>query len=351
VTPPRLTLIAIVVALIAGVYAADVMLEHAETSELQHDAQGLYDRGAKLLAAGHPDQAVDPLLRACTLERRNRQYQLACAEALTGAHRYDEAASLLDELVRQAPNDGRANLLLARLARARNDFANETAYYHRAIYGVWEGDAATHASESRLEWIHELVNRGDHTLLLGELLELEAGTQDFSVLREVAHDFLVAGTPARAAELYRTLIAAHPDDAGLEEGLGEAEAANGEYALAQRAYVRALRTKPGDLSIRHEMQLASALSEIDPTPRRLPSRVKYQRSLEILRLVHDSLAACGVRPAELADAGQLLNLKKPDTSNEASERALQLAESLWRAHSSSCPAPEVLPAMMQKLSR
>jgi tetratricopeptide (TPR) repeat protein len=351
VNAPRLTLIVVVAAAIAAIGVLDVFLARAESTEVHKEAQGYYRKGAELLASGRTSDAVEPLQRAYTLERRNRQYQLAYAEALIGGGRHEAAAAVLDEVVRQSPNDGKANLLLAHLTRSRNDFSDEAAYYHRAIYGVWDRDTAAHVNKVRLEWIRELAARGDRKLLLGELLPLQAETQDFGVLRELAHYFLVAGSPMRSAELYRALIETHSDDAVLQTELGQAEAATGEYAAAQRAYLRAFRMNPGDASIRHEMQLVSALSAIDPTPRRLPSREKYSRSVRILRLVRDSASACGSQSAELAEAERMVNLKHADTSNEAAEQVLQLAESLWRKHPASCAAPEVLPVLMQKLAQ
>ena len=47
----------------------------------------------------------------------------------------------------------------------------------------------------------------------------------------------------------------------------------------------------------------------------------------------------------------MLGLKHPDTSNEAAEQVLKLAESLWRTRPPSCPVPEVLPVLMDKLAR
>lgn len=353
---PRLAGVVVIIAVIGGIYALDVSLERVESAEVHSEARRLYNGGAALLAAGHGAQAVDLLQRAYALERGSRQYQLTYAEALLVAGRRQDAGDLLNNIVRQSPNDGRANLLLARLARARGDFDNETAYYHRAIYGVWEPDAnaripAAEANNARLEWIQELVTRGDRRLLLGELLQLEAETQDFAVLRQVAHDLLIAGTPARSADLYQTLLSAHPNDAGLEEGLGQAETAAGEYAIAERAYLRAIRANPNDAAIRHDMELTSALSAMDPTPRRLASLEKYDRSVEILRLVRATVAACGSTANALPDADRILALKRPDTSNEASEHVLQLAESLWRDRPASCATPEVLPLLMQKLTQ
>lgn len=347
---PRVTVVAVIAAAIAGLYALDMFLERLESSELHSEAQNLYSQGERLLAAGRAADAIQPLEHAHTLERQNRRYQLAYAEALIGAGRRTEAATILADVTGRAPNDGKANLLLARLARADKDFTNEAAYYHRAIYGAWDQNAAARSSEARLEWIRELAERGDRKRLLGELLPLEAETQDLGVLKQVAHYLIAAGSPGRAAELYRTLIETHADDTELMRGLGQAETLAGEYAAAQTAYRRAFMMRPGDASIRHEMELASQLSGIDPTPRRISSREKYDRSTRILRLVRDSLVACGANTAALAEAERMLNLKHPDTSNEASEQVLQLAEFLWQNRPPSCSGPAVLPVLMQKLS-
>jgi thioredoxin-like negative regulator of GroEL len=220
VNPPRLTLIAVVAAVIAAVYTLDIFLERAESSELHAEARGLYAKGGQLLATGHPADAAEVLQRAFTLDRANRRYQLAYAEALVNAGRRETAAALLADVVRHSPNDGKANLLLARLARTDGDFENEGAYYHRAIYGVWDQSAAAQSSAARLEWIRELVARGDRKQLLSELLPLEAEAQDFNVRKQVAQYLLVAGSPARSADLYRALIAGPPEDASLQKGLG-----------------------------------------------------------------------------------------------------------------------------------
>ena len=349
---PRLALILIIAAVIAGVYSLDVLLKKAESAEVHNEAQALYNRGTKLLAGGgHASEAAELLQRAHALERSNRTYQLAYADALIAVGHYAAATDTLNDIVRDAPNDARANFLLARLARAQDDFNGETAYYHRAIYGVWDNNGSARANDTRLEWIHELVKHGDRRVLLGELLQLEAESQDPAVLRQVAHDLLVAGAPNRSAELYQALLVDHPDDAGLEEGLGQADAADGKYAFAQRDYMRALRSDPGNPAIRHDMQLTTELSEIDPTPRRLPSREKYNRSVSILKLVSDAVTACGSKAPELPAAARLVGLKKTDTSNEAAEQVLQLAQTLWRSRPAQCQAPEVLPVLMEKLAQ
>lgn len=343
---PTLGWAALVAAAILAFYALDVFLQHVEAVELQNEAHGFYKKGETLLSAGRPADAIAPLQRAYTLKRKNRAYQLSYAEALTGGGFTGEASEILNDAISQAPNDGRANLLLARLERTRKNWPEEAAYYHRAIYGAWQKDAPVHVSEARLELVQELARRGDSKLLLGELLPLEAATKAPRVLMQIAHYYLDAGSPARSADLYRSLLAAHPNDAILGKGLGEAETAAGNYPAAQRAFLRAFQANPADHEIRHQMELSSALFAIDPTPRRLSSREKYERSLRILTLIRDAMAACGVPAAAVGKTGAR---KHSDFSNEAAEQLLRQAEVLWQQRPPGCAEPEMLPPLLRKL--
>ncbi len=345
---PTLGWAALVAATIVAFYALDVFLQHVETAELQNQALGLYKAGEALLAAGRPIEGAISLQRAYTLQRKNRTYQLSYAEVLIATGSLEEAGEILNEAIGQRPNDGRANLLLARLERARNSWDEEAAYYHRAIYGVWHENRPVHVNEARLEWVRELAKRGDRKTLLGELLPLEAATKDPRVLMQIAQYYLEAGTPGRSANLYRSLLASHVDDAVLEKGLGEAETAAGNYTAAQRAFLRAFRANPADQSIRHQMELSSALSAIDPTPRRLSSREKYERSLRILILVHDFLIICGSQSVAVDKNSAL---KNPNFSNEAAEQLLHQAELLWQQRPHGCAQPEILTPLMTKLTQ
>jgi len=345
---PTLGWAALVAGTIVAFYALDIFLQHVETAELQKEAHGLYKKGEALITAGRPSEGVIPLQRAYTLQRKNRTYQLTYAEVLIATGSLEEAGEILNDAIDQMPNDGRANLLLARLERARNNWEEEAPYYHRAIYGAWHQDGPVHANEARLEWVRELARHGDRKMLLGELLPLEAATKDPGVLMQIARYYLVAGTPGRSADLYRSLLVSHVDDAILEKGLGEAETAAGNYAAAQRAFLRAFRANPADQSIRHQMELASALSAIDPTPRRLSSREKYQRSLRILILIRDFMTACDI---ETAAVDKSIALKPPDLSNEAAEQLLHQAELLWQQRLHGCAEPEILISLMSKLTQ
>ena len=88
--------------------------------------------------------------------------------------------------------------------------------------------------------------------------------------------------------------------------------------------------------------MISAVTELDPTPRRLASREKYNRSMRLVSLASEALRAC--RTPE-SDAGETL-LKEADQlkakrvegpiTNEFSESRLKLAEDLWGTRLTAC---------------
>src|SRR5205085_550993 len=148
-------------------------------------------------------------------------------------------------------------------------------------------------AEVRMELIDFLAESGERKQLLSELLLLQdAPSQDTATQKKVGRLFLLAGSPARAADTYRSLLRLDPDDAEAYFGLAEAELEEGDFQAAHASLRNALRRKPGDAEIQQRLQLASALSELDPTPRRLTSEDKYSRSTRILDLAKANLAEC-----------------------------------------------------------
>src|ERR1700733_12343824 len=111
-TGVAITLVAIVVAL----SALDRSLAKVESAELHAAAQSSYLAGSRLLTAGKAAEAVDSLRGAHSTERQNPDYELTLISALTGAGRAADAEPLMNEMLQRAPNDGRVNLIAARLA-------------------------------------------------------------------------------------------------------------------------------------------------------------------------------------------------------------------------------------------
>jgi len=351
----RVTLVLALV--IAGLTAVDRFLAQTEMAEVQREAREAFAAGSRLLHEGKTAQAVELLRTAHVLARQNTQYELELGNALLRLGKLDEAQPFIDEALDRQPNEGEANLVAARLMLARHMPGDAKAYYHRAIYGHWAAGNMVEKSSARMELIELLAHEGNRAELLPELILLEQEPDREPAFRKrLAQYFITAGAPARAAEVYRDLIARSPDDAEAYAGLGEAELQQGEYRRARFAFLKAysLGRNPAVLP---RLTLLNQLTALDPTPRQLPSAEKYRRSIHLLSLIRDDLRQHpSAQTTELLrEADEQLSKKEPaHISNELAESVLALTERLWqyrvKAFGAAVPAEEEpLQLIMEKL--
>jgi tetratricopeptide (TPR) repeat protein len=361
---PVLGLIVILLLVIVGLTALDKSLAKIEDAEVRSSARRSYDSGKRFLDRGMAAKAVDPLLDAHALERENAGYTLALISALMDVGKTSEADTLMDEILASKPNDGQANLVAARLMLKESKVDDAEAYYHRAIYGSWPSDSEAHKRAARLELIQLLQQEKARQPLLAELISLESeATDDPQSQIQIAQLFLSAGAPARAGAVYRSIIERDPHDSAAYEGLGEAELEQGQYRAAQAAFLRASNYRR-DGPMQSRLQLLTQLTELDPTPRGITSREKYNRSLRILSLAKNDLEShlSGKPGAETPDVAQLLKAASDELSktspanvtNEMAEHELDLAERLWKERlaifgAQAAPEEEALRLCMEKL--
>jgi cytochrome c-type biogenesis protein CcmH/NrfG len=335
-----------------------------ERREVQAEALDRYRQGQDLLAAGKASDAVDAFRRAHALERMNRNYDLALAGALLTAGHAEDAEQRLGELLGRNPNDGRANLLMARVRVAQDRFADAAASYHRAIYGAWPDGSAADKTAARLELAGELAKRGRSEELLSELLLLDAtAAGDEKLAMTLAGLYLEAGSAARAEAAYREILRKDPENADAYEGLGEAELRRGEFSTAHAAFREASKYRPDDAGAAARVKLADELARLDPTSRRLMSAEKFARSSEILARVEAEAQDClkgRAAPAELRDllaASGKLKAERTGAmpSNEAAESRLEMAEQLWKVRLRVCAeqpgAEDAMRILMNKMEQ
>lgn len=359
--PPTNTILRLIAAIafvIAALTFIDSNLEKAERRDLANQARRAHLEGAGLIKQGKAEQGIELLRKAHALERANTLYELGLIDALIAAAKTEEAEPLMNEILLREPDDGRANLSAARLMFERGKTGDAVSYYHRAIYGDWPENAAAHRVAARMELVRLLVKAGRDKELLAELLPLqEEARKDMTIQKELGHLFLMAGSPARAAASYQALIDHNPKDADAYAGLGETQLEQGQYRDAHAAFLAALRYRPEDPSIRRRLDLSSALTDLDPTPRRLASTEKYRRSLHILQLAYDDLNGCiAKRPGVsqlLSAAHDTLSSKPPSNpTNELSEGVLGTAEKIWQARVAECGAgADPLRLIIEKLAQ
>lgn len=347
-SPLRAVVIACVA--IAGLIPADMFLARLERSEGKAEAEAVFRQAAQLSEAGRRQEAIDHYRHAFALDRSNRDCQLALAEALRKSGDLDEAEAQLTALLELDSANGSANLEMARLQMARGRSSDAEFYYHLAIYGRWPGDASGRRRQVRLE-LADLLAKARRPDLLAELLPLENDTGLTRFARiQIGHYLLQAGSPSRAATLFRALCAEDPADPDAHAGLAEAEFQRGNYAAAQVAYLAAGRLRGRDPTYVEKARIAGEMVALDPTLRRLSAADRTARSKRLLERTLERVRSCGTPPDNLLTPAEE-TLRKRAPAAEAADRYLNAAEALWGYAKSACPArePDLLTLLFARL--
>jgi len=327
---------ALIFASMAALFVFDTFLEKAEQAESLAEAQRLYHEGEALLRKGRANYAAERFRNALTFARENPGYELALAQALLESGKLHDAEVVVSSVLERDPTDGPANLTMARILAKEGKQGDASSYYHRAIYGHWPEGAAGERLKVRLELIDLLSRENDKADLLAELLPLQNEKLDLNARERIARLYLQAGSPNRAAELYRGILHENPSNSDAFAGLGAAEFALGNYRTAHVDFLVASRRNPANAEVKKQLDLSSEVLALDPSLRGLSAKERYQRSQHLLDLARQSLSHCSDTSAP--DDGQNAPLR-PGRENEATEANLDLAEKIWQARKADCKLP------------
>jgi len=332
---------------IAALFVADTFLARTEQAESQVEAARLFEQGRILMQRGENAEAIERIKDGISIERGNRDYLRTLAQAQLAAGNTADAEGTLTELLQSDSTDGLANLIMARVLVKEDRFAQAVSYYHRAIYGHWNEDEAENRLRARFELIELLAQRNSKEELLAELLPVQdRAPSDLKTRTRLGQLFLLAGSPARAADVFRGILHDAPENADANAGLGQAEFARGDYRAAQRDFQAAVRLAPDDQAIRQRLDLCNELVMLDPTARGLGPAERIRRSLNLVELTLDETSQCtGQNPSpelqgllDKAKEALKAHVSVADQS-EVSESDLDLAELLWQARKRECKPP------------
>ena len=342
-----LTTIGLVFLAIAALFAADMFLAGMERAETGVEAARLFQQGRALMDRGKNAEAINRIEDAILIERGNRTYRRTLAQAQLAADMTTNAEATLAELLQSDSSDGFASLLMGRALEKEGRFAEAISYLHRAIYGQWDKDAAENRLRVRFELIDLLAKRNSKEELLAELLPVQdQAPRDLKGQLRLGRLFLVAGSPTRAADVFRGVLHDAPTSADAYAGLGEADFTRGNYRAAQRDFQAALRLVSDDQASLQRLEVCNQLLLLDPTERGLGQAERLRRSLKLVERTLSETSQCVDQDPSpdlallLDKVGKALTAHvAPAHQSEESESNVDLAEQLWQARKKECKAP------------
>jgi tetratricopeptide (TPR) repeat protein len=335
----------LVVLAIAALWIADTFLARIEDADSQAQAERFFQQGRDLLKRGQNKQAIERIEDAIAIQRTNRRYLQALAEAQYAAGRFDDSQATLSDLLASDPTDGVSSLWMARIAAEEGRFADAVSYFHRAIYGHWYEHESENRRRARFELIDFLAKHNSKEELLAELLPVQDyAPKDLQTHIRLGKLFLTAGSPARASDEFHEVLHDDSSNAAAHEGIGEADFARGNYRAAQHDFQTALRLAPNDQTTRQRLELCNELLLLDPTLRGLDAEERYRRSVKLVELTLAEVNKCTANntpelQALFDKAAVAMETKvKPAHQNEAAEANLDLAAQLWQLRKKECKA-------------
>ena len=338
-----LTLIATIV-----LFLVDTSLAKVELSERRADAERAYKAGQQLVKQGHSEQAIEEFRAALGNARDNQTYQLALGQAQADAGRLPDAQETLRDLLERNGQDGAANLAMARVLVKQGALADAWGYYHRAIYGQWKADAAGNQLRTRFELVDLIAGQKGREGLLAELLPLEEeAPRDVATRMKLGRLFAAAGSPARAAAVFREVLGTEPHNADAWDALGDTEFTRANYRAALTDFESAARWRPDDEHARDRSDVCRETLALDPTLRGLGAEERMRRSSKLLEMALDALRSCV--PADLAGEADKAAKKRSGDF----EAKLDLAGKLWQARQNGCgaPVPEAVALTLNRLAQ
>lgn len=232
----------------------------AREGEIESRVAGIwYQDGERQLSGGQVDAAIDSFRKATGIDRENRRYVMALADALAAGDHNIEAQQALLRLREQDPTNAEVNLRLARLAAKSGDVSEAVLYYHSSLDGMWKGpNVASRRRSVRKELIDFLIARHDEDRAISELLVLYSELpQNADAHVQTAKLYLQVGDVQRALNDFIEAVRLDPLNDEALAGAGETELRLGDRRKARQYLEQAVAR--GDASA----QTRELLRQID----------------------------------------------------------------------------------------
>jgi tetratricopeptide (TPR) repeat protein len=301
--------------LLTGVTAFASRMYHKNIHVL---ADQWFAKGEAAFHAGDPAEAAKDYRNALVYSADNTTFQFHLAQALTAAHKDDEARSYLLNLLADSPGSGEINLELARISARRTTKASvqdTLRYYNGAIYGVWDQDPLPKRWDARRELCEYLLAHETTVQAQPEAIALaqDVPPGDLTREKEAAAMLTRAGLWDRALAEYRAILASHKRDADALAGAGAAAFQLSQYARAVQyldEVPHAKRTPQAGATL----TLAREVEALSPYLRGLSARERARRTAASLARARALAQECSQQQSASANAA-LQKLQATITTN------------------------------------
>jgi tetratricopeptide (TPR) repeat protein len=245
----------------------------------------------------------------------------------------------LNAVLKTDPDNGPANLGMARITAGEGTLAQVTAAYHKAIFGVWPKAREQEHQEVSLELADYLFKQGAQADAALELSGLAQRPQTPVAMKErVGRKLLAIHEPNHALPIFADVVRTNPQDGNAWAGLGEAQFESAEYQSAQESLQNAEKWGTNE-DVDSHLRTAREVLSLDPSARGLTVAEKFRRSAELLRQTLALVSGCdpqapGLAPL-VAGATKQMKSNRPENTETAATN-ITMAEELWEANQKWC---------------
>jgi hypothetical protein len=290
--------------LLIGVTAFASRMYHKNIHVL---ADQWFANGEAAFRAGDPAEAAKDYRNALVYSEGNTVFQFHLAQALTAAHKDEEAQSYLLNLLAESPGSGEINLELARISArktTKTSVQDALRYYNGAIYGVWDQDPLPERWDARRELCEYLLSRGMTTQAQPEALALaqDVPLDDLAREKQAAAMLTGAGLWDRALNEYRSILASHKRDPDALAGAGLAAFQLQQYARAVQYLNELPRSRRVESEISTRLALAREVEVSSPFLSSLSSRERARRAAEAVARGKTLAQACSQQQGSATNA-------------------------------------------------
>ncbi len=277
------------------------------------DFRWAYLLGRLLESQGDLKQAVEHYRRAAAIEPEDLPTLLHLAQAQLNLNRPDLAEPLFKEAISRDPYPSSASALvgLGKIALSRNDPEEAIEYFETAVSMQPEASSIHYPLAMAYRQIGDLDKAREHLKkrgtktpefpdpLMEELRKVRTGKQFFWSQGTVA---LSEGRFAEAAEAFRRMVAADPEEPIAHMDLGTALLQLGDVGGALARYQESLRLSPGNPRLHYNLGLVYTLQKAYPK-----ALEHYRNAVELdpgFENAHFNAANLLMRLGNMAQAGR-----------------------------------------------